>query len=74
MGWVIGNAVYVVLVKTVMQSNKEVKNDGEIDFLVAFSFVVAYLAMFRFISALFHILRFKFRVSNGLLGVERVDL
>lgn len=74
MSWLVGNAIYIVLVKTVMQGNKEVKNDGEVDFLVGFSFVVAYLALFRLFAAVFHILRFKFRVSNGLLAVERVDL
>lgn len=74
MSWLVGNAVYIILVKEWMQGNSQVKNDGAINGLVAFSFVVAYLAVFRLFAAVFHILRFKFRVSNGLLAVERVDL
>ena len=62
MFWICGNAAYIIIVKSWMQSSSDIKNDGEIDFLVGFAFVVAYLALFRLFSALFHILRFKFRV------------
>ena len=73
MMWIVGNAVFIITVKSWMSSSGEEKNSGEVNFIVGFSFFIASLALFRFFTALFHIIRHKIRVYDGLLAIERKD-
>ena len=65
LGWIMGNGVYIIVVKNFMGSSSEVKNDGHFNYIIAFTFFISSLSVFKFFFAALHILNMKRLFSEG---------
>jgi len=73
--WIALNALYVIVLDSVVNSDTKVINDGNMGFLEYFSIYLSGMALYKVFFGACHILRFKFRILfTGDLRVHRVDL
>lgn len=74
-GWVILNALYIIVISAKVNLVKTVVNDGSIGFIEVFSAYLASIVVFKLVFAVLHLLRFKVRLAcNPDLRVQVVDL